>query len=129
MEIIMAIRISCSYPIAFTPVKIGDDLYSDGGIMAPLPGDLIKKKDKKRTLCILNHRSLTNNTDTLHSYIISLISCIIDSLTDNNISTFKHKIQLQYPLHAINLKITPEEKIQMFEYGKEKAKEWWKKNI
>jgi NTE family protein len=129
MEVVMAIRISCSYPIAFTPVKIGDDVYADGGIMSPLPCDLIKKEDKKKTLCIVNHRSLSHNTDTLYSYITSVISCIIDSLTDKNIDYMKYIIQLQYPVNAVDFKMTPEEKLKMLDYGKEKAKEWWKKKL
>ena len=130
MEVAMALRISGSYPVAFTPIKIGDDLYADGAIISPLPCDLIKKEDKKRTLCIVNHRSITqNNTDTLHSYILSVISCIIDSLTDKNVDCMRHVITLQYPLHAMDFGISMEEKIKMIEYGKERAQEWWKKNI
>ena len=130
MEVATALRISGSYPVAFTPIKIGDDLYADGAIMSPLPCDLIKKEDKKRTLCIVNHRSITsNNTDTLQSYILSVISCIIDSLTDKNVANMRHVILLQYPLHAMDFGISFEEKLQMIEYGKERAQEWWKKNI
>jgi predicted acylesterase/phospholipase RssA len=130
MDIITALRISGSYPVAFTPIRIGDDLYADGAIISPLPCDLIKKEDKKRTLCIVNHRSITENTtDTLHSYILSLISCIIDSLTDKNVDCMRHVITLQYPLHAMDFGISIEEKLKMIEYGKEKAQEWWKKNI
>ena len=130
MEVIMALRISGSYPIAFTPIRIGDDLYADGAIMSPLPCDLIKKEDKKKTLCIVNHRSISsNNTDTLHSYILSIISCIVDSLTDKNVDCMRHVILLQYPLQAMDFRISFEEKLKMVEYGKEKAQEWWKKNI
>ena len=130
MEVALALRISGSYPIAFTPIKIGDDLYADGAIMSPLPCDLIKKEDKKRTLCIVNHRSITtNNTDTLNSYILSVISCIIDSLTDKTVDCMRHVILLQYPLHAMDFGISFEEKLQLIEYGKERAQEWWKKNI
>jgi len=130
MEVATALRISGSYPLAFTPIKIGDDLYADGGIISPLPCDLIKKEDKKRTLCIVNHRSIeTNNTDTLHSYILSLISCIVDSLTDKNVDCMRHVIQLQFPVHAMDFGISFEEKLKMIEYGREKAQEWWKKNI
>jgi predicted acylesterase/phospholipase RssA len=130
MEVALALRISGSYPVAFTPIRIGDDLYADGAIVSPLPCDLIKKEDKKRTLCIVNHRSINNNnTDTLHSYILSILSCIIDSLTDKNIESMQHKIVLQYPLHAMDFTISFDEKLQMIEYGKEKAQEWWKKNI
>ena len=130
MEVATALRSSGRYPLAFTPIKIGDDLYADGGIISPLPCDLIKKEDKKRTLCIVNHRSIeTNNTDTLHSYILSLISCIVDSLTDKNVDCMRHVIQLQFPVHAMDFGISFEEKLKMIEYGREKAQEWWKKNI
>jgi len=130
MEVVMALRISGSYPVAFTPIKIGNDLYADGAIISPIPCDLIKKEDKKRTLCIVNHRSINNNnTDTLHSYILSVISCIVDSLTDKNVDCMKHVITLQYPLHAMDFGISFEEKLKMIEYGKERAQEWWKKNI
>lgn len=130
MEVITALRISGSYPIAFTPVRIGDDLYADGAIMSPLPCDLIKKEDKKRTLCILNHRSIqSNNTDTLHSYMLSVISCIIDSLTDKNMDCMRHVILLQYPIYPMDFGISIEEKIKIIEYGKERAQEWLKKNI
>jgi len=130
MEICTALRISGSYPIAFTPIKIGDDLYADGAIMSPLPCDLIKKEDKKHTLCIINHRSITqNNTDSFNSYIMSVISCIIDSLTDKSIESMRHIIQLNYPLHSMNFSISIEEKITLIEYGKKCAGEWWKKNI
>ena len=130
MEVVMALRISGSYPVAFTPIRIGDDLYADGAIISPIPCDLIKKEDKKRTLCIVNHRSINNNnTDTLHSYILSVISCIVDSLTDKNVDCMKHVITLQYPLHAMDFGISFEEKLKMIEYGKERAQEWWKKKI
>jgi predicted acylesterase/phospholipase RssA len=130
MEVVMALRISGSYPVAFTPIRIGNDLYADGAIISPIPCDLIKKEDKKRTLCIVNHRSINNNnTDTLHSYILSVISCIVDSLTDKNVESMKHVITLQYPLHAMDFGISFEEKLKMIEYGKERAQEWWKKNI
>ena len=130
MEVVMALRISGSYPVAFTPIRIGNDLYADGAIISPIPCDLIIKEDKKRTLCIVNHRSINNNnTDTLHSYILSVISCIVDSLTDKNVESMKHVITLQYPLHAMDFGISFEEKLKMIEYGKERAQEWWKKNI
>lgn len=130
MEICMALRISGSYPIAFTPIKIGDDLYADGAIMSPLPCDLIKKEDQKYTLSIVNHRSIThNNTDSFQSYIMSVISCIIDSLTDKNIESMRHVIILNYPLYSMDFSIDIEEKLKMIEYGKECADKWWKKNI
>ena len=41
----------------------------------------------------------------------------------------RHVILLQYPLHAMDFGVVLHEKLQMIEYGKERAQEWWKKNI
>lgn len=38
-----AVRASCSVPVAYAPVKIGDWLLSDGGIKAPLPAEALKR--------------------------------------------------------------------------------------
>jgi hypothetical protein len=60
---------------------------------------------------------------------MSVISCIIDSLTDKSIESMRHIIQLNYPLHSMDFSISIEEKITLIEYGKKSAGKWWKKNI
>ncbi len=37
-----AVRASCSVPVAYAPVKMGNWLLSDGGIKAPLPAEALK---------------------------------------------------------------------------------------
>lgn len=125
MEICTALRISGGYPIAFTPINIDGDLYADGAIICPLPCDLIKKKDKKYTLAIVNHRSIPRyESNTFNTYLMSVISCIIDSLTDKNVKSMKYKIELRYPVHSLNFSISNDEKLKMIEYGKECAKKY-----
>lgn len=125
MEICTALRISGGYPIAFTPINIDGDLYADGAIICPLPCDLIKKKDKKYTLAIVNHRSIPRyESNTINTYLMSVISCIIDSLTDKNIKSMKYIIKLKYPVHSMNFNIDKEEKLKMIEYGKECAEKY-----
>lgn len=38
-----AVRASCSVPVAYAPIKMGDWLLSDGGIKAPLPVEALKR--------------------------------------------------------------------------------------
>jgi NTE family protein len=38
-----AVRASCSVPVVYAPVKMGDWLLSDGGIKAPLPVEALKR--------------------------------------------------------------------------------------
>jgi NTE family protein len=38
-----AVRASCSVPVVFAPVRMGDWLLSDGGIKAPLPVDALRR--------------------------------------------------------------------------------------
>lgn len=128
MEICLALRISGGYPFSFTPININGDLYADGAIMCPLPCDLINKKDKKITLAIVNHRSISRyETDSFNKYLMSVISCMIDSLTDKYVQSLKYVIKLKYPIFSMNFNIEKEEKSKMIEYGKNMAKEWFSK--
>lgn len=125
MEIRDALRISGGYPFAFTPINIDGDLYSDGAIMCPLPCNIISEKDKEQTLCIAIHKSFNRyQTDSIYKYLMSIISCIIDSLTEQNINSMKHVIKISYPLHAMAFDISLDEKEKVIKCGEDSVKEW-----
>jgi len=127
MEIRDALRISGGYPFAFTPINIDGDLYSDGAIVSPLPCSLISEKDKEITLAIANHRSFDRyTTDGIYSYLMSIISCIIDSLTEANIKSMKYVVEISYPLHAMAFDISLQEKDKIIECGRKFAEDWLK---
>lgn len=48
-----AVRASCSVPVVFSPVKIGNWLLSDGGIKEPLPITPLKKYNPKLTIGVV----------------------------------------------------------------------------
>lgn len=126
MKVKDALRISGGYPIAFTPIKIDNELYGDGAIMCPLALDEIENLDE--TLGIAIHKSgQLNNTNAVHNYLMSIISCIIDSLTEKLIKSLKYIIVISYPLHAMEFDIDDNEKQKLRNNGKEMAEEWWKK--
>jgi len=126
MQLWKALRISCGYPIAFTPVELNGDLYADGGIVCPLPSDLFSKKDINKTLGIAIHRSIKRyNTDTVFNYLFGVISCILDSLLDKNISKLKYVIKLSYPVNSMDIGIGEKDKQELFDCGVEGASVWF----
>lgn len=120
-----ALRISAGYPIAFTPIIIDGDKYADGAIASPMGSELLTEEEKETSLGIAIHRGMNSyNTESLPSYLFSIIGCIVDSLTDWNVKNLKHCIRISYPLHAMDFDITEEEKNNLEEEGRKKAEEW-----
>ena len=120
-----ALRISAGYPMAFTPVIINGDKYADGAIASPMGSELLTEEEKEKCLGIAIHRGMSSyETNSLPSYLFSIIGCIVDSLTDWNVKNLKHCIRISYPLHAMDFDITDEEKNKLEEEGVRVAKEW-----
>ena len=53
ISVIKAVKSSASYPIASIPIEIDGCYYSDGGIVSPLPSEVISKHDRQNTLGVL----------------------------------------------------------------------------
>jgi len=124
-EVYQALRISGGYPLAFTPVEIDGDLFSDGGIVSPLPSELIPKSEVNKTLGLAIHRSNKRyKTDNVFEYLFGVISCILDSLLDKNIESLKHVILLSYPIGPMEFGIDNDEKQKLYNYGTEMADNW-----
>jgi len=103
-SVLMALRISGGYPFAFTPVEIDGELYSDGAIISPIASSIINKKDRKRTLAILCSRpNSQNNIESIYQYILNVIYCIVDSLTEQLAKQLKHKVIIQSTVPSRNL--------------------------
>jgi predicted acylesterase/phospholipase RssA len=82
MSILLAIRISISIPIVFTPVFYKDEYYIDGGIMNNFP---LKYSILKNTIAIYIKYNINNKLNNIMSLIIgccNILSNII-SLKDN----------------------------------------------
>lgn len=125
MEVALALRISGGYPFAFTPVEINGDLYADGAIACPLASHLVTNEEQDTTLGLAIHRGYKRyETESLHNYIISVISCIVDSLSDANVKNLKNVIEFSFPLSALSFDVCKEEKDNMVEYGKKQAEKW-----
>lgn len=81
MQIVHAIRISIAFPIYFTPVKIEETLYSDGGLFEPCPIKMFP--DKSKILAIVNKS--TYNLEKINSfeeYLYYMIMGIGETFSD-----------------------------------------------
>jgi len=54
---------------------------------------------------------------------------MVDSLLDSKLARLKHYIVISYPVNSMNFSITKEEKNKIFEYAREKTKDWLDKFI
>jgi len=123
--IITALRISGGYPFAFTPVEIDGELYSDGAIISPIASNIISKKDKNNTLGIICSRETSEvKIESIYQYILSVIYCIVDSLTEQLIKLLKHKVLIKSSIPAMKFDITEEERSLLELTGKNSALEW-----
>ena len=115
--IITALRISGGYPFAFTPVEIDGELYSDGAIISPIASN--------NTLGIICSRETSEvKIESIYQYILSVIYCIVDSLTEQLIKLLKHKVLIKSSIPAMKFDITEEERSLLELTGKNSALEW-----
>ena len=125
MEVCQALRISGSYPIAFTPITIDGELYSDGAIMCPVPYESIPKEELPETLGIVLHKAnTTNRPDSVYTFLFLIISCIIDSLVEKSLLALEQKIVMSIPINALSFDISDEQKEKLLETGREHANDW-----
>jgi predicted acylesterase/phospholipase RssA len=95
MDVIKALRISSSIPLIYTPVKIKDCLYADGGVYESFPITYFDKhRDQlKDTLAINTVNKLQNKTpETFVEYIADLMSSIYERA--NKIHSMSDKLHL-----------------------------------
>jgi len=85
MSIVTALRISCSIPIIFTPVKYKGDLYVDGGVYSSLPFDYTSPTNplhEKETLAINVLVPPRTEIDGLAAYVLELLNSVMDKAND-----------------------------------------------
>ena len=87
MEVIDAIRISCSYPVIYTPVKYNNCLYVDGGVLEPYPIDYFEDLSGVLGFVIdyVIEEDKEINIKTFDKYYLTLIKTIINKNKYNKI--------------------------------------------
>jgi len=132
MPVSMALRISCSIPIIFAPVKYNGDLYCDGMVYKNIPIDYFDKSQVRNIFAVnIYQKTKTIKQDSFIQYILSvifapqrqLIRNHIESSKEANIITVDMEDDLSYfDINALSIKITTEQLKQIYMKGYDVAK-------
>ena len=91
MKVIDAIRISCSYPVIYTPIKYNNCLYVDGGVLAQYPIEYFKDISDVTGFVISYHNIIDEETEikTFDKYYLTLMKTVINKNEYNKIQKYK----------------------------------------
>lgn len=113
MSISLAVRISISIPILFTPVKYENDLYIDGCILDNFPIHLFTNDN--HTLGIRLNSSRNNNISNIEEYITTIIYTFTSKFESLKNKDFENRIitinipekitQLQFDINDDNKRL------------------------
>ena len=113
MSISLAVRISISIPILFTPVKYENDLYIDGCILDNFPIHLFPNDN--HTLGIRLNSSRNNNISNIEEYITTIIYTFTSKFESLKNKDFENRIitinipekitQLQFDINDDNKRL------------------------
>jgi len=137
MPVLTAIRISISYPYIFEPVLWNGGLYVDGGLLDPFPIKYFKSTNNNNNndvLGILIHDRLdredrNNCNDTIEDYSLSILSAIIDKITETACEDLYGKfIQIDIKnVHSMNFQKGDEDKFLIYQQGMEKTRAFFRR--
>jgi len=115
-SVIIALKISCSIPIIFTPVKINDEFFVDGGLVNNFP---INYCSKKSTIGFYVKNSHNNVIDSVKTLITSTLSLTADTISEKNIKKYlKNVVQIKNTQFNItNFDINLEYKLKIIQLG------------
>lgn len=132
MSVHLAIRMSISIPILFTPILFENKYYIDGGCIDNYPIGLFKDKlDDVIGLYVETNNRTVENIDTIEDYIYQLLQCISKGLSNNILNGYEKStisISIDWiPLIDINMDI--DDKIKLFSRGYEVTYDYIINNI
>jgi predicted patatin/cPLA2 family phospholipase len=126
-SVILAIRMSISIPIIFTPIIYNNDTYVDGGLSNNFP---INHCPKNATFGFYIKNCKTEEIHSIQDFIRGCLNVITDTISEKNIKKYKNKvIQIINDINAVsNFDVTYEYKKEILALGKRYAKEYIKNN-
>ena len=119
-SVILALRISISVPVIFTPVSFNNELYVDGGLVNNFP---INYCPKKTTIGFYVKNAFNNNIDSIKSLIFASLSITADTISEKNIKKYiKNIIQIKNTeFNITNFEINLEYKLKIINLGYSEA--------
>ena len=120
MPVLLAIRITTSFPLWFTPVSYNNKLFVDGGCMDNYPIHLFSDDlNSVIGIYLSENREYTKDINNTEEFLYNLLQCFFEGNTCGAIKGFeKCTIKLNLPIVSIvNLDIGNNIKKQLYDYG------------
>ena len=88
-SVILALRISVSVPIIFTPVEYENEFYVDGGIVNNFP---LNHCSKRSTFGFYIKNSYDNQITSIKNLMISVLGIVADTISQKNVKKYRKNI-------------------------------------
>ena len=123
MSVITAVRISCSIPVFFTPVKYNDCYYVDGGVTNNFP---INYCNKNTTLGLyIKNGKKIEQVDSIGTIVTGCLGIVTDTITFKDSGIHENVIQIDnYANETIKFDLTIENKLKIINLGQTYAKKF-----
>lgn len=92
-EITTSLRASMAIPILFDPVRIGDYLYADGGLVCNFPADQCRAKGADFIIGVSMSPGLEDDADKLSS-LPSQVKQLKEIITDREVDSYDEKCEI-----------------------------------
>lgn len=92
-ELTKAIRASMAIPVLFEPVRIGDNLYADGGLVCNFPADQCRAKGADFIIGVSMSPGLEDDLEKLNA-LPAQIKQLKEIITDKDISNYHEKCDI-----------------------------------
>ena len=121
LSILLAIRMSISVPLFFTPVLYNSEYYIDGAIINNFP---ICHCNPKKTLGLYIKNTSTNELNSIFSMITGCMGIICDTITNKDCSLNNYDVIeiLNSNFGFMNLKLDLEKKYKIINLGQNSAR-------
>lgn len=127
MEVIKAIRTSCSIPFIYEPVRIEDKLYVDGGIINNFPIEYFDDNiEETLGVLIIGANYYFEEITTIQEYWGSVIRNSMFKYIKNKMEKYeKHILKIECSKEICKINISKEEKCDLIDLGYKKTEEFY----
>ena len=117
-SLLTCLRISYCIPLIYTPIKIDDMYYVDGGLIDNYCIQLFDEEIKYTLGFVVNNpNDHSNKIDTFESYIKSILTKFINTNFNKLIKYIDNTVYILSSISASDWKLTEDEKKELIENG------------
>lgn len=128
MPILIAVRMSMSIPIYYTPVQYKNNIYVDGGCIDNFPIHLFKDNlDETIGIYVSNDRNVADNINNIEDYFYHTIQCLMEGHSINSIKGYENvsiKVTLK-DFSSVDFSLDKIAKKKLFDKGYETAMSYY----